>query len=146
MAPIDEVSQPKLTHCVSLHDSAYDFAPGKPDPSALPLGSAGWSHEYRVKPSVLMSVGVSAIEPTEQITNTVLQTTAASSSHYSTPTQDSMITRAIEIDPGSKRFDADELLQSPASSAARTSSRVNHFASAISPSLNEKFSLGSPRA
>jgi hypothetical protein len=48
-----------------------------------------------------------------------------------------MITRAIEIDPGSSSFEFDELLQSPASSAVRTSSRVNHCASAISPSLNE---------
>lgn len=48
-----------------------------------------------------------------------------------------MITRAIEIDPGSSSFDSDALDQSPAASAARTSSRVNHAASAISPSLNE---------
>jgi hypothetical protein len=69
VAPIDEVSQPTSTNCVSLRDSAYNFALGKPDPSTLRLGSTGWSHEYRVKPSVLMSVGVSAIEPTGQIAN-----------------------------------------------------------------------------
>ena len=42
-----------------------------------------------------------------------------------------MITRAIEIDPGSSSFESlnfEALLQSPASSAARTSSRVNHCA------------------
>ncbi|COY33780.1 Uncharacterised protein [Mycobacterium tuberculosis] len=57
-----------------------------------------------------------------------------------------MITRAIEIDPGSSSFDSDALDQSPAASAARTSSRVNHAASAISPSLNENSSSGSPKA
>ncbi len=63
-----------LTQCASLHDSAYDFALGKPDPTTLKLGSAGWSHQYRVKSAALLSVGVSGIEPTEQIANTVLQT------------------------------------------------------------------------
>ena len=54
-----------------------------------------------------------------------------------------MISRAIEIVPGSSRRDVDELLQSPSASASRTSSRVNHAASAISPSLKENCSSGS---
>ena len=92
VAPIDEVSQAVavypnadaargvldrlesiLTECASLHDSAYNFALDKPDPSTLRLGSPGWTHEYRVKSSVLISVGVLGIEPTEQITTSVVQ-------------------------------------------------------------------------
>ena len=42
-----------------------------------------------------------------------------------------MISRAIEIDPGSSNRDVDSLLQSPCSRAARTSARVNQAASAI---------------
>ncbi len=53
-----------------------------------------------------------------------------------------MISLAIEIEPGSSSFDGAALLQSPSSSAARTSSRVNHAASAISPSLNENSCVG----
>ena len=53
-----------------------------------------------------------------------------------------MISRAIEIDPGSSSRDGESLLQSPSASAARTSSRVNHAASAISPSLNDELLLG----
>jgi hypothetical protein len=63
-----------LNECASLHDTDYDFSLSKPDSSTLKLTSAGWSHVYRVKSSVLMSVGVVGIEPTEQIANTVLQT------------------------------------------------------------------------
>ena len=53
-----------------------------------------------------------------------------------------MISRAIEIDPGSSSRDGESLLQSPCSSASRTSARVNHAASAISPSLNDELLLG----
>jgi hypothetical protein len=63
-----------LKDCTSLHDSAFDFSLGKPDASTLKLSSAGWSHVYRAKSSVLVSVGVLGIEPTEQVANTVLQT------------------------------------------------------------------------
>jgi PknH-like extracellular domain len=139
-----------LNECASLHNSDYDFSLNKPDTSTLKLSSAGWSHVYQVKSSVLVSVGVLGIEPTEQVANTVLRTVTDRIKQprppQSSAAQDSMITRAIEIDPGRSSFDSDELLQSPASSAARTSSRVNHFASAISPSLNEKSSAGSASA
>ena len=54
-----------------------------------------------------------------------------------------MISRAIEIDPGNSNRDGESLLQSPWSSASRTSARVNHAASAISPSLNENSCSGS---
>ena len=57
-----------------------------------------------------------------------------------------MISRAIEMLPGSSSRDVDSLLQSPSSSAARTSARVNHAASAISPSRKAKSCSGSPMA
>ena len=38
----------------------------------MELTSAGWSHLYRTKASVLVSVGVLGIEPTEHIADTVL--------------------------------------------------------------------------
>ena len=48
-----------------------------------------------------------------------------------------MISRAIEMEPGSSSRESEALFQSPCSSASRTSARVNQSASAISPSLNE---------
>lgn len=63
-----------LDQCVSLHHSAYDFALNKPDSLTLKLDSAGWIHLYTVKSSVLVSVGVLGIEPTDQVANNVLQT------------------------------------------------------------------------
>ena len=57
-----------------------------------------------------------------------------------------MISRAIEMDPGSSRRDGESLLQSPFSSASRISARVNQCASAISPSLNANGCSGSPSA
>jgi hypothetical protein len=42
-----------------------------------------------------------------------------------------MISRAMEIEPGSNSRESELLLQSPISSAARTSARVNQAASAI---------------
>ena len=59
---------------------------------------------------------------------------------------DSIISRAIEMDPGSNSRDGESLFQSPCSSASRTCARVNHSASAISPSLNENGWSGSPMA
>ncbi len=55
----------------------------------------------------------------------------------SSAAQDSMISRAIEMEPGSSSFDGESLFQSPCSRASRTWALVNHSASAISPSLNE---------
>lgn len=63
-----------LRECASLRDSAYSFALDKPDTSTLKLGSAGWSHLYRAKSSVLISVGVLGIEPAERVANTMLAT------------------------------------------------------------------------
>lgn len=63
-----------LGQCASLHERAYAFTLSKPDPATLKLSSEGWSHLYRAKNTVLASVGVLGIEPTEQIAYRVLQT------------------------------------------------------------------------
>jgi hypothetical protein len=62
----------QLDACVALHDPNYDFKLDKPDPSTLRITDAGWSHQYRAKNSVLMSVGVLGIEPAERIAATIL--------------------------------------------------------------------------
>ncbi|WP_084187837.1 sensor domain-containing protein [Mycobacterium paraffinicum] len=62
-----------LDQCASLHHTAYDFALNKPDCQTLKLNSDGWIHLYTVKSSVLVSVGVLGIEPTDQIASAVLQ-------------------------------------------------------------------------
>ena len=63
-----------LDQCAVLHHSAYDFSLNRPDSATLKLDSEGWVHLYTVKSSVLVSVGVLGIQPTEQIANTVLRT------------------------------------------------------------------------
>jgi PknH-like extracellular domain len=68
-----------LNQCASLHNSDYDFSLNKPDTSTLKLSSAGWSHVYRVKASVLVSVGVLGIEPTEQVANRCFRRSAIAS-------------------------------------------------------------------
>lgn len=59
--------------CASLHDNAHNFTVTKPDSTTLKLDAARWSHVYRVKNTVLASVGVDGIEPTEQVAETILQ-------------------------------------------------------------------------
>lgn len=63
-----------LDQCAALHHTAYDFALNKPDSLTLKLNSDGWIHLYTVKSSVLVSVGVLGIEPTDQVASAVLQT------------------------------------------------------------------------
>lgn len=62
-----------LDQCVSLHHTAYDFALNNPDTETLRLDSDGWVHLYTVRSSVLVSVGVLGIEPTQQVANNLLQ-------------------------------------------------------------------------
>ncbi len=62
-----------LTTCVAMHDPNYDFDVDKSDPTTLRITDAGWSHLYRAKNSVLISVGVLGIEPAERIANAVLE-------------------------------------------------------------------------
>lgn len=61
-----------LNACVALHDPKYDFKLDKPDTSSLWITDNGWSHQYRVKNAVLMSVGVLGIEPAERIASAIL--------------------------------------------------------------------------
>jgi hypothetical protein len=67
-----EQLESSLTACVALHDPHYDFRLDKPDSSTLRITDNGWSHLYRAKNSVLISVGVLGIEPAERIATTVL--------------------------------------------------------------------------
>lgn len=61
-----------LNACIALHNPKYDFKLDKPDPTSLRITDNGWSHQYRIKKSVLMSVGVLGIEPAERIATTIL--------------------------------------------------------------------------
>ena len=63
-----------LNACVALHDPKYDFTLDKPVPSSLRITDNGWSHQYRAKNSVLISVGVLGIEPAERIASTIMET------------------------------------------------------------------------
>ena len=67
-----EQLEASLNACVALHDLHYDFKLDKPDPSTLRITDTGWSHQYRAKNSVLLSVGVLGIEPAERIAATIL--------------------------------------------------------------------------
>ncbi|MFQ2844447.1 sensor domain-containing protein [Mycobacterium paragordonae] len=62
-----------LTACVALHNPNYNFTLDHPDSSTLKITAPGWSHLYRWKNTVLMSVGVLGIEPAERIATDVLQ-------------------------------------------------------------------------
>ncbi|WP_081286569.1 sensor domain-containing protein [Mycobacterium asiaticum] len=65
-----------LTACVALHNPNYNFTLDHPDSSTLKITAPGWSHLYRWKNTVLMSVGVLGIEPAERIATDVLQVIA----------------------------------------------------------------------
>ena len=61
-----------LNACVALHDPRYAFKLDKPDPLSLRITDSGWSHQYRARKQVFVSVGVLGIEPAEQIASTIL--------------------------------------------------------------------------
>jgi hypothetical protein len=65
--------EPSLQACVGLHDPNYTFALDKPDPSTLRISADEWSHLYRAKSGVMVSVGVVGLVAADQIANTVLQ-------------------------------------------------------------------------
>lgn len=67
-----EQLETSLNACIALHDPKYDFKLDKPNPTTLRITDNGWSHQYRVKNSVLMSVGVLGIEPAERIATTII--------------------------------------------------------------------------
>ncbi|WP_460688034.1 sensor domain-containing protein [Mycobacterium bourgelatii] len=62
-----------LQACVALHDPNYDFTVDKSDATTVRITDQGWSHFYRAKNAVLISVGVVGIEPTERVASVVLQ-------------------------------------------------------------------------
>ncbi|WP_090600804.1 sensor domain-containing protein [Mycobacterium lentiflavum] len=62
-----------LQACVALHDPGYAFTLDKPDPSTLRLSADQWSHLYRTKSAMILSVGVVGLEASDQIANSVLQ-------------------------------------------------------------------------
>lgn len=61
-----------LKQCASFHDTSHDFTMTKPDATSLHLDASRWSHAYRVKNTVLASVGVDGIEPTDQVAANIL--------------------------------------------------------------------------
>jgi hypothetical protein len=62
-----------LQACNALHDPNYTFTLDKPDPSTLRISADEWSHLYRTKSAVLVSVGVLGLESADKIANSVLQ-------------------------------------------------------------------------
>ncbi|WP_262490953.1 sensor domain-containing protein [Mycobacterium simiae] len=70
-AALDQLAA-SLTACMALHHPNYGFLVDKPDPTTVRITDQGWSHLYRAKNAVLISVGVLGIQPAEQIANTVL--------------------------------------------------------------------------
>ncbi|GBG36756.1 sensor domain-containing protein [Mycobacterium montefiorense] len=62
-----------LQACTDLHDPNYDFALDRPAPSTLRIGAHKWSHLYRLKSAVIVSVGVVGLESADEIANSVMQ-------------------------------------------------------------------------
>lgn len=62
-----------LQACSDLHDPNYGFALDKPDPSTLRISAEQWSHLYRVKSAVLVSVGVIGLDSADRIADSVLR-------------------------------------------------------------------------
>ena len=62
-----------LQACADLHDANYDFTLDRPDSSTLRISAPDWSHLYRERSGVLISVGVVGLVSAEQIANTILQ-------------------------------------------------------------------------
>ncbi|MGO9185393.1 MAG: sensor domain-containing protein [Mycobacterium sp.] len=62
-----------LQACNNLHDPNYEFILDKPDPSTLRITADEWSHLYRTKSAVMVSVGVVGLQTADQIAGTVLR-------------------------------------------------------------------------
>ena len=54
-------------------DPNYNFTLARPDPSTLRISAEEWSHLYRQKSDVLVSVGVVGLDAADQIANNVLK-------------------------------------------------------------------------
>lgn len=65
-----------LQACVALGDPRYDFTIDRPDSATVRINARAWSHIYREKSAVLMSVGVLGLEPADHIARTILQAAA----------------------------------------------------------------------
>jgi hypothetical protein len=63
-----------LQACAELHHPSYDFTLDRPDSGTIRISANAWSHMYREKSSVLMSIGVLGLEPADQIARLILQT------------------------------------------------------------------------
>lgn len=61
-----------LRTCNDLHDPNYQFTLDKPDSSTLRITADQWSHLYRTKSAMLVSVGAVGLESAGQIAGTVL--------------------------------------------------------------------------
>lgn len=59
--------------CSNLHDPNYQFNLDKPDPSTLRITADQWTHLYRTKSAVMVSVGVVGLQSADQIANTILR-------------------------------------------------------------------------
>jgi PknH-like extracellular domain len=62
-----------LRACADLHDPNFEFTLEKTDPSTLRITGHEWSHLYREKGGVMVSVGVVGLEAAEQVADTVVQ-------------------------------------------------------------------------
>lgn len=62
-----------LQACADLKDPTYTFKLDKADPTTLRISAQDWSHLYREKSGVLISVGVEGLQSAEQIATTVIQ-------------------------------------------------------------------------
>jgi hypothetical protein len=62
-----------LQACADLRHPSYDFTVDWPDSSTVRISADAWSHVYREKSAVLMSVGVLGLEPADQIAKTIMQ-------------------------------------------------------------------------
>jgi hypothetical protein len=62
-----------LQACAELKDPNYTFSLDRADSATLRISAEEWSHPYREKSGVLMSVGVVGLEAAPQIATTVIQ-------------------------------------------------------------------------
>ncbi|MEI7781818.1 MAG: sensor domain-containing protein [Planctomycetota bacterium] len=62
-----------LRACHDLHDPNYPFTLDEPDPSTLRLTATGWSHLYRAKSAVLVSIGAEGLEFDDRIASGLLR-------------------------------------------------------------------------
>lgn len=62
-----------LQACAALGHPNYAFTLDRPDAATVRISATAWSHVYREKSAVLISIGVEGLEPADQIAKTILQ-------------------------------------------------------------------------